>query len=157
HLQSPSTAAERNAPVSLIEFAPGMLAVATTFGYTPVRHPTRSCTMLRHLLRLACAALALTTLAPAVHAAQKGKPVNVIVILADALGWGDLGCYGHPRFKTPHLDALAKRGAMLTHFYTPVPFCAPTRGSLMTGRVPPRNGLITNPLPKADPLYKSGD
>jgi arylsulfatase A-like enzyme len=84
------------------------------------------------------------------------KPLNVIIILADDLGWGDVGCYGH-KFKTPHLDLMAKNGARLTSFYTPVPFCAPTRGSLLTGRYPPRHGLTGNPVPKDDPLVKNLD
>ena len=89
--------------------------------------------------------------------ARAGEHVNVVVILADDLGYGDLGCYGHPTFKTPNLDRMAKSGARLTSFYTPVPFCAPTRGSLMTGRYPPRNGLNGNPVPKEDFIAKNAD
>jgi len=107
------------------------------------------------MLRCLSIVLTLLVLTPG-FAAAAGK-VNVIVILADDLGWGDLGCYGHPQFKTPHLDAMAQRGARLTNFYVPVPFCAPTRGSLMTGRYPARNGLINNPCPKTDPLTKNAD
>jgi arylsulfatase A-like enzyme len=83
------------------------------------------------------------------------KP-NVILILADDLGYGDLACYGHPKFKTPHLDRMAAEGAKLTHFNTPMPFCAPTRAALMTGRYPFRCGLTLNPTPdapKADALH----
>ena len=87
----------------------------------------------------------------------RAEHVNVIVILADDLGWGDLGCYGHPKFKTPNIDQLARNGARLTSFYTPVPFCAPTRGSLMTGRYPVRNGLTRNPCPKEDFLVHNAD
>lgn len=76
---------------------------------------------------------------------------NVIFILADDLGYGDLGCYGHPRFKTPHLDRLAAEGARLTHFNCPAPFCAPTRASLMTGRYPFRCGMTQNPAPDGGP------
>src|SRR6476660_8327896 len=75
---------------------------------------------------------------------------NVVIILADDLGYGDLGCYGNTRYKTPHVDQLAKDGVRLTSFYAPVPFCAPTRASLMTGRYPPRCGLTANPVPKED-------
>ena len=70
-----------------------------------------------------------------------------MIILADDMGYGDLGCYGHPRFKTPHLDRMAAEGVRLTQFNTPMPFCAPTRASLLTGRYPFRNGLTTNPAP----------
>jgi arylsulfatase A-like enzyme len=72
---------------------------------------------------------------------------NIILILADDLGYGDLGCYGHPKFKTPNLDRLASQGTRLTHFNCPASFCAPTRSSLMTGRYPFRNGMVQNPAP----------
>jgi uncharacterized sulfatase len=74
------------------------------------------------------------------------KP-NIVIILADDLGFGDLGCYGHPRFKTPNLDRMAGEGARLTQFNTPMPFCAPTRAALLTGRYPFRCGLMSNPEP----------
>ena len=76
---------------------------------------------------------------------------NVILILADDLGYGDLGCYGHPRFKTPNLDRMAAEGAKLTQFNCPAPFCAPTRASLLTGRYPLRCGLVANPAPDGGP------
>ena len=72
---------------------------------------------------------------------------NIIIILADDLGYGDLSCYGHPRFKTPNIDRLATEGARLTQFNCPAPFCAPTRASLLTGRYPFRCGLTENPAP----------
>ncbi|MDA1049028.1 MAG: sulfatase [Planctomycetota bacterium] len=76
---------------------------------------------------------------------------NIIVLLADDLGYGDLGCYGHPKFKTPHLDRMAAEGARLTQFNTPMPFCAPTRASLLTGRYPFRCGMNGNPAPDGGP------
>jgi len=75
--------------------------------------------------------------------------VNVIIILADDLGYGDLGCYGHPRFKTPHLDRMAGEGARLTNFYTCTPYCAPSRAALQTGRYPFRCRVTQNPCPDA--------
>jgi len=77
---------------------------------------------------------------------------NIILNLADDLGYGDLGCYGHPKFKTPHLDRMAAEGARLTQFNTPAPFCAPTRASLMTGRYPFRCGMTANPAPDGGPI-----
>jgi len=74
-----------------------------------------------------------------------------IIIIADDLGFGDLGCYGHPRFKTPNLDRMAREGVRLTQFNTPTPFCAPTRAALLTGRYPFRCGLTTNPAPDGGP------
>ncbi len=112
--------------------------------------------MKRSFLRVPAAALAALALATATATGTgTGAPAaprpNLVVILADDLGYGDLGCYGHPQFKTPHLDRLAAEGARLMHFNTPAPFCAPTRASLLTGRYPFRHGLTGNPAPDARP------
>jgi uncharacterized sulfatase len=72
---------------------------------------------------------------------------NVVIVLADDLGWGDLACYGHPKFKTPNIDRLAREGARLTNFYACCPYCAPTRAGLQTGRYPFRCGITGNPTP----------
>ncbi len=83
---------------------------------------------------------------------QAGEPrPNVILILADDLGYGDLGCYGHPAFQTPRIDQLAKQGARMTQFNCPAPFCAPTRAALLTGRQPFRCGMTQNPAPDGGP------
>lgn len=73
--------------------------------------------------------------------AEAARP-NVVVFLADDLGYGDLGCFGHPHIATPNLDRLADQGARLTSFYASAPVCSPTRASLLTGRAPPRHGLV---------------
>ena len=65
--------------------------------------------------------------------AQKQKP-NIIYIYADDLGYGELGCYGQQKIKTPHLDKLAKEGMRFTQHYTSAPVCAPARAMLMTGK-----------------------
>src|SRR5688572_11324963 len=83
----------------------------------------------------------------AAAAADVPQRVNVVVILADDLGYGDLACYGQEKFKTPHLDRMAAEGARLTNFYAACPFCAPTRTSLLTGRYPFRSGMNGNPSP----------
>ena len=88
-----------------------------------------------------------TLLAGGLAVAAAAPRPNLIVILADDLGYGDLACFGHPKFKTPNLDRMAAEGAKLTHFNTPAPFCAPTRASLITGRYPFRCGLTANPAP----------
>lgn len=77
------------------------------------------------------------------------KP-NILFILADDLGYGDLACYGHETHKTPRLDRMATEGSRLTHFNTPFSFCAPTRASLLTGRFPHRCGMTGNPAPDGD-------
>lgn len=59
---------------------------------------------------------------------------NVILILADDLGYGELGSYGQTKIKTPQLDKMADQGMRFTQFYSSSPVCAPTRASLLTGR-----------------------
>jgi N-acetylgalactosamine-6-sulfatase len=84
----------------------------------------------------------------AMNAAETPKPKpNIILILADDLGYGGLGCYGQTHYQTPHLDRMASEGARLTQFNCPAPFCAPTRASLLTGRYPFRCGMTANPAP----------
>lgn len=75
-------------------------------------------------------------------AARAAQP-NLILFLADDLGWGDLACYGHPIIKTPNLDAFAKQGVRLTQCYSASGVCSPSRSSLLTGRTPHRNGVFT--------------
>lgn len=72
--------------------------------------------------------------------AAPGRP-NVILCMADDLGWGDTGFNGHPHIKTPHLDAMAQSGVTLTRYYAGAPVCSPTRGSCLTGRNPFRYGI----------------
>lgn len=77
--------------------------------------------------------------------ASAGKGPNVVLMLADDAGYGDLGCYGHPTIKTPNLDRLADEGARFTSFYVP-PSCTPSRAALLTGRYPIRLGPVVRVL-----------
>ncbi len=71
---------------------------------------------------------------------SRGKP-NIVLIVSDDQGYRDLGCFGSEEIKTPHLDRLAKGGVRCGSFYVAWPACTPSRGSILTGRYPQRNGL----------------
>jgi arylsulfatase A-like enzyme len=71
---------------------------------------------------------------------QEVKP-NMVIVLADDLGWGDLGCYGHPSIRTPNLDRMAAEGMRFTDFYSAAEVCTPSRAALLTGRYPIRSGM----------------
>ncbi len=71
-------------------------------------------------------------------AAEKRSVPNIVIILADDLGWSDLACYGSTVHETPHLDRLAQRAVRFTDAYAAAPVCSPTRASLMTGKFPAR-------------------
>src|SRR5262245_44987965 len=73
--------------------------------------------------------------------AQAQRPPNVVILLADDLGYGDLGCYGHPTIRTPNLDRMAAEGMRFTDFYAAAPVCTPSRAALLTGRYPVRSGM----------------
>ncbi|MCA9099678.1 MAG: sulfatase [Planctomycetales bacterium] len=79
------------------------------------------------------------------------QPPNVVIIYADDLGYGDLACFGHQRFRTPALDRMAREGIRFTQFYSSSPYCAPSRASLLTGRYPFRCGMPDNPTPDSSP------
>ena len=89
-------------------------------------------------LKLLCVAL-LSALASA--SAAVAKP-NIILVMADDQGWGDMGYNGHPHLKTPHFDEMARRGVRFDRFYAAAPVCSPTRGSVLTGRHPNRFGCF---------------
>ena len=73
--------------------------------------------------------------------AEQPQRPNILIILADDLGYGDLSCFGAKDLRSPHLDALATRGRTFTEFYANCPVCSPTRASLMTGRYPELVGV----------------
>jgi len=81
------------------------------------------------------------------HADDGRKTPNVILILTDDLGQGDLGVYGNTRIRTPNIDELARRGVMLTQHYASGNVCTPSRAGLMTGRYPIRSGLAALSAP----------
>lgn len=82
---------------------------------------------------------------------------NIVLILADDLGWGDLAAQGKTGPLLPRIERLAADGVRMSAFYAPCPYCAPSRASLLTGRYPLRCGLNNNPFPPDDPIVKNGD
>ena len=100
-----------------------------------MQHPRR--TIFHASAILALTLLLPAPLAPAVEP-QASKQPNILFILADDLGWGDLGCYGNPAIKTPHLDRLAKQGTLFTQFYVNGPVCSPSRCAFLTSQFPAR-------------------
>ncbi len=72
---------------------------------------------------------------------QDSPPPNIVVLFADDLGYGDLGCTGHPSIRTPQLDRMAAEGMRFTNFYSAAPVCTPSRAALLTGRLAVRSGM----------------
>jgi arylsulfatase A len=79
----------------------------------------------------------------AIASASWAAQPNMIIFLADDLGYGDLGCFGHPIIQSPNLDAFARQGVRLTQCYSGSAVCSPSRSALLTGRTPHRNGVYT--------------
>ena len=76
--------------------------------------------------------------------AAGAKAPNFIVIFCDDLGYGDLGCFGHPTIATPNLDRMAAEGIKFTQFYSAACVCTPSRAALLTGRLPVRSGMCSD-------------
>ena len=106
--------------------------------------------------KLNMALVTLTLCVPAAVSVASEKP-NVLLILADDLGYGDVGCYGCPDTKTPHMDKLAHDGVRCTDGYAAFPVCSPSRAALLTGRYPARFGptyedYFGGGVPELDPI-----
>src|SRR5688572_21763411 len=100
------------------DFAPRRHSKPTGLRPWPCDEGDASVKVASHLIVLSVALVVAVSFAPSpAHATDRP---NVIIILADDLGYGDLSCYGHPEYKTPHLDRMAAQGARLTQFNTPM-------------------------------------
>jgi arylsulfatase A-like enzyme len=94
----------------------------------------------RDFLKTASAGAIAAGLGPTT-AESNTRPPNIVIIMADDLGYGDLGCYGSQAIKTPNLDSMASDGVRMTDFYSSAPVCSPSRAGLLTGRYPVRAGV----------------
>jgi len=87
--------------------------------------------------------------------AADARPPNFIIIYADDLGYGDVGCFGATAISTPNIDRMAAEGARFTDYYSCNAICAPSRAGLLTGRYPYRSGVHGNVYPEDEPFTNS--
>ncbi len=113
-------------------------------------------TQQRHLTVRIAALVAAVSGAHLASRIEAAETPNFVVIFCDDLGYGDLGCYGHPTIRTPNLDRMAAEGMKLTQFYSASPVCTPSRAALMTGRLPARNGMCSDKRRVLFPNSKGG-
>jgi arylsulfatase A len=105
----------------------------------------------RHFLQTTVAATALAACStPQLSSASPTRKPNIVLILADDLGYGDLGVQGARLIRTPNLDRMAAEGARLTTFYASANVCTPSRAGLLTGRYPIRTGLAVDVIRQTD-------
>ena len=94
------------------------------------------------LLKIPAAALLVLFVSSVLSAAETKRPPNIVVILSDDQGWGDLSIHGNKNLSTPNIDSLARDGAIFDRFFV-CPVCSPTRAEFLTGRLPPRSGVFS--------------
>lgn len=104
----------------------------------------------RHFLASTVATAALAACATPPQLNTFARKPNIIVILADDLGYGDLGAFGNGVIRTPNIDRMAAEGAKLTSFYASANVCTPSRAGLLTGRYPIRTGLARDVIRQTD-------
>lgn len=98
----------------------------------------------------------ITGLALAAGQAAPPERPNFVILFCDDLGYGDLGCYGQTRIRTPHLDRMAEEGQRWTDFYSAAEVCTPSRAALLTGRLPIRSGMASTKRRVLFPNSKGG-
>ena len=107
--------------------------------------------MLKRTLAILCLLIGAAATRP--MTAQPNLPPNIVVILADDMGYGDIGAFGAPNIRTPRLDAMAAQGQKWTSFYVQ-PVCSPSRAALLTGRLPIRSGMYATPSGRAPGVFR---
>lgn len=90
------------------------------------------------------------------HAVAVERPPNIVIVLADDLGYGELGCYGNAGAITPNLDRFAGEGLRLTDCHSASSVCSPSRSAILTGQTPYRNGVFTW-IPEGSPIHLRAD
>ena len=105
---------------------------------------------------LSMAAMIIVSFAAIGQSQIKNQRPNFVVIFCDDLGYGDLGCFGHPTIRTPNLDRMAVEGQRWTNFYVGASVCTPSRAALITGRLPVRNGMMSAKRRASFTLAKHG-
>jgi len=105
--------------------------------------------MMKYICLLSASLLLMLACSPRKSGDGDKQSPNVLIILCDDLGYGDISCYGQQDYLTPNIDKLAVNGVSCSDFYVPTPYCAPSRATLLTGRFPLRHGMIRNPTPDA--------
>ncbi len=111
----------------------------------------------RDFLKLATVAAIAPAFSGSPSKAAAGRPPNVVFILADDLGYGDVGCYGATKVKTPNIDRLAREGLRFTDAHSPSSVCTPSRYNLLTGRYCWRTWAGTSCVWSTDPLLIDTD
>jgi arylsulfatase A len=114
--------------------------------------PIQEAPVVRRLIALPPFCVSFAVLVTATNAKAAPARPNIVVVLADDLGYGDLACFGHPVIKTPNLDRFAAEGLRLTSCYSASANCSPARTGLMTGRTPYRAGIHTA-IPMLSPMH----
>jgi len=129
-------------------FSPLNMNPARVSRYSAKRHVHMS-------IRIFLAVIASIFVGSAIQMKGASKP-NIVMIFVDDLGYGDLGVYGNPTIRTPHLDRMAQEGMRFTDFYSAASVCTPSRAGLMTGRYPVRSGMCSDRRRVLFPNSKGG-
>ncbi len=111
-----------------------------------IKTPVNFCAKLGLLLAALVATAACAPQASNSSGTTPAQRPNIVVLFADDMGYGDLSSYGHPYIRTPEIDELARQGQRWTDFYVASSVCSPSRGALLTGRLPVRTGIYGNAI-----------